>query len=54
MPSKNEEIEIDGVSIPLAGKRTLIRTKDTIRPSDAADKQFLQALIDAEERESRS
>ncbi|HXV64233.1 MAG TPA: nucleotidyltransferase [Vicinamibacteria bacterium] len=46
-----EHVEIDGVTIPIASKRTLIRTKDTIRPSDAADKQFLQELIDAEERD---
>ncbi len=46
-----EVIEIDGVKIPIASKRTLVRTKDTIRPADAADKQFLLALIEAEERE---
>ena len=46
-----ELIEIDGVEIPIASKRTLVRTKDTIRPMDAADKQFLLALIDAEEGE---
>lgn len=46
-----ERIEIDGVEVPIASKRTLIRTKDTVRPSDAADKQFLEALIAAEERE---
>lgn len=44
-----EHIEIHGVEVPIASKRTLIRTKDTVRPSDAADKQFLEALIDAEE-----
>lgn len=46
-----ELVEIDGVEIPIASKRTLVRTKDTVRPTDAADKQFLLALIDAEERE---
>jgi hypothetical protein len=39
------------VTIPLASKRTLVRTKDTVRPTDAADREFLQALIEAEERE---
>lgn len=46
-----EIIEIGGVRVPVASKRTLLRTKDTIRPSDLADKQFLLALIEAEERE---
>ena len=46
-----ELVEIDGVRIPIASKRTLVRTKDTIRPADAADKQFLLALIEAQERE---
>jgi hypothetical protein len=45
-----ELVEIDGVKIPIASKRTLVRTKETIRPSDAADRQFLLALIEAEER----
>lgn len=40
------EIVFSDVSIPVASPRTLIRTKNTIRPSDAADSQFLQALID--------
>jgi hypothetical protein len=35
-----------GVPVPVASPRTLIRTKDTARPSDAADRQFLQVLID--------
>lgn len=34
------------VPIPVASPPTLIRTKNTIRPSDAADRQFLQVLID--------
>jgi hypothetical protein len=46
-----EHLEIDGVRIPLASKKTLILTKNTVRPSDAADTQFLQALIDTEEAE---
>ncbi|HXG86843.1 MAG TPA: nucleotidyl transferase AbiEii/AbiGii toxin family protein [Vicinamibacterales bacterium] len=44
------EISYSGVPILVASPRTLIRTKNTIRPSDAADRHFLQALIDEEER----
>jgi hypothetical protein len=40
------EILFADVPIPVASPRTLIRTKNTIRPSYAADGQFLQALID--------
>jgi predicted nucleotidyltransferase len=39
-------IEFDGVPIAVASVATLIRTKNTMRPSDAADRHFLQALID--------
>lgn len=46
-----EYLEIEGVQIPIASKQTLIRTKNTIRPSDEADRRFLQALIDAEAEE---
>lgn len=45
----SEIVEIDGVPVPLVSKRTLIRTKDTPRPSDRADRQFLEALLRAEE-----
>jgi hypothetical protein len=34
------------VPVPVASPRTLMRTKNTLRPSDAADRQFLQVLID--------
>jgi hypothetical protein len=40
------EIPFAGVPIRVASPPTLIRTKNTIRPSDAADRQFLQVLID--------
>jgi hypothetical protein len=40
------EMQFADVPIPVASPRTLIRTKNTIRPSDAADRQFLQALVD--------
>jgi hypothetical protein len=43
-----ETVELQGVRIPLASKRTLIRTKDTVRPSDQADRQFLEALLRSE------
>jgi hypothetical protein len=43
-----EAVELQGVQIPLVSKRTLIRTKDTVRPSDRADRQFLEALIRSE------
>jgi hypothetical protein len=42
-----EHIDIDGVSIPVASPATLIRTKETVRPSDAADRTFLRAVSDA-------
>jgi hypothetical protein len=45
-----EHIDIDGVSIPVASPLTLIRTKDTVRPSDAADRTFLRAVLDARQR----
>jgi hypothetical protein len=35
-----------GVPIAVASPSTLIRTKNTVRPSDAADRHFLQVLID--------
>ncbi len=41
---------VDGVRIPLASKELLIETKQTIRPSDAADVQFLRSRIAAERR----
>lgn len=45
-----EIIELSDVSIPVASKRTLIATKQTIRPSDLLDRQFLASLIEEEER----
>lgn len=46
-----EFFTIGGVSIPTASLRTLIRTKETYRPSDMADRQYLQALLEAERDE---
>ena len=42
-----EHVTIDGVDVPVASLETLIRTKDTIRPSDAADRAFLSELLQA-------
>ena len=39
-----------GVEMPVASPRTLIRTKNTVRPSDAADRQFLQIIIEESSR----
>lgn len=39
-----EILELDGVEIPIAALETLIRTKQTIRPHDAADREFLEQL----------
>jgi hypothetical protein len=41
-------ITIDGVVIPVASAATLIRTKNTLRPSDAADRRYLEELLRAE------
>ena len=45
-----ETFEFDGVPIPVASAATLMRTKNTVRPSDAADRQFLQMLVDESAR----
>lgn len=44
--------EIDNVEIPIASKELLIRTKDTIRPGDKMDVDFLRAAI-AKEKEKK-
>ena len=38
---------IGGVPIPVASLQTLIRTKNTMRPSDAADRLYLEELLKA-------
>jgi hypothetical protein len=40
----SEILELDGVEIPLVGIATLIRTKLTVRPHDAADREYLERL----------
>lgn len=43
-----EHRQVEDVTVPLAGKRLLIRTKDTVRPSDRMDVGFLQLRLEAE------
>ena len=43
-----ERAVIGGVEVPVASLETLIRTKDTQRPSDLADRRLLEALLRAE------
>ena len=47
-----EQFEIEGVKLPVATKDLLIRTKKTIRESDALDVRFL-LMKAAEERERK-
>ncbi|MFZ2490868.1 MAG: nucleotidyltransferase [Thermoanaerobaculia bacterium] len=42
---------VEGVEIPLIRKELLIETKQTVRPSDAADVQFLRLRLAAENGE---
>ena len=42
-----ERLPLGTVEVPVASSATLIRTKDTFRPSDAVDRNFLQAVISA-------
>jgi hypothetical protein len=48
-----EKLTIQGVDIPVARKELLIRMKDTVRPSDAADVNFLRARIEEDSRKGR-
>jgi hypothetical protein len=38
--------DLDGTPVLVADRKVLIRTKRTIRPSDAADRAWLEALGD--------
>lgn len=52
---KDSEVrEIERIQVPVASKLTLIRTKETIRPSDQIDRDFLAALIREENAARRS
>ena len=42
---------VDGVEIPVGTKELLIETKQTVRPSDATDVQFLRLRLAAENGE---
>jgi len=42
-----EILERQGVSIPVASPRTLIRLKDTPRPQDALDRAYLEGVLRA-------
>jgi hypothetical protein len=42
-----ETLERDGVPIALASPRTLIRTKDTVRPQDVLDRALLEGVLQA-------
>jgi hypothetical protein len=46
-----ETATIAGVRIPIPSLQTLIRTKQTMRPSDAADRVYLEELLKAERGE---
>jgi hypothetical protein len=39
-----ERRDLDGTPVLVADPTTLIRTKQTLRPSDAADRAWLEAL----------
>jgi hypothetical protein len=41
-----KSLDLDGTRVLVADKRTLIRTKQTLRPGDAADRAWLEALPD--------
>jgi hypothetical protein len=42
---QSEVLELDGVEIPVAGIEILIKTKRTVRPHDAADREYLEHLL---------
>jgi hypothetical protein len=41
-------VDLDGVRVIVADRATLIRTKQTTRPSDAADRAWLETIADDE------
>jgi len=47
-----ETLTVNDVVIPIASPATLIRMKDTVRPSDAADRRYLEELL-RNERDER-
>ncbi len=47
-----DTIALEGIEIPVADKELLIQTKQTVRPSDAADVQFLRLRIAEDAKDS--
>ncbi len=45
MPSA-QRVDLEGTTVVVADRLTLIRTKQTVRPSDAADRAWLEAVED--------
>lgn len=45
-----EYVEIDGVEIPIATKELLIKMKDTFRPTDKVDVNFLKYRVEEEKK----
>lgn len=41
----SESYDVGGVTVPVASPGTLIRTKQTSRPQDAIDRDFLEAVL---------
>lgn len=50
--SRTEVITLEGVPIPVASRELLIDMKQTVRPGDAVDVQFLKLRIAADENDS--
>lgn len=48
--SDADAILVEDITIPVASKETLIKTKDTVRPHDKNDVNFLKILIAEEKR----
>jgi len=49
-----KEVVLGGVPIPVASKETLIRTKQTVRPADQMDCDFLRSLLEEDRRRKKS
>ena len=50
--SRTEVVTLEGVPIPVASRELLIDMKQTVRPGDAVDVQFLKLRIAADENDS--
>ncbi len=49
-----DTFRIQGVDVPVASKELLIRTKNTVRESDALDVRFLRLRIEEEDKGGKS